>query len=91
MRRRHWFLFLGLVVVIPVNVIAQDSGEDAVAIAEDEALLGVGGVALSDDLGGSPLGIPDEYAIQGGDTLWDICARILGDPFQWPKLWSFNQ
>ena len=91
MRRRHWLLFLGFVALLPKSVIAQDSGEEAVVTAEDEALFGVGGVALSDDLGGSPLGIPDEYAIQVGDTLWDICARILGDPFQWPKLWSFNQ
>ncbi len=33
----------------------------------------------------------DSYTIQRGDTLWDICARMLGDPFFWPKLWTFNQ
>src|SRR5437870_6244486 len=33
----------------------------------------------------------DAYTIQSGDTLWDICARLLGDPFYWPKLWSLNQ
>ena len=33
----------------------------------------------------------DTYTIQRGDTLWDICARMLGDPFFWPKLWTFNQ
>lgn len=33
----------------------------------------------------------DSYTIQQGDTLWDICARMLGDPFFWPKLWTFNQ
>ncbi|HVO30212.1 MAG TPA: LysM peptidoglycan-binding domain-containing protein, partial [bacterium] len=33
----------------------------------------------------------DTYTIQKGDTLWDICARMLGDPFFWPKLWTFNQ
>ena len=33
----------------------------------------------------------DAYTIQQGDTLWDICARLLGDPFYWPKLWSLNQ
>jgi hypothetical protein len=33
----------------------------------------------------------DAYTIQPGDTLWDICARLLGDPFYWPKLWSLNQ
>jgi hypothetical protein len=33
----------------------------------------------------------DTYTIQSGDTLWDICAKMLGDPFFWPKLWTFNQ
>ena len=33
----------------------------------------------------------DAYTIQPGDTLWDVCARFLGDPFYWPKLWSLNQ
>ncbi len=33
---------------------------------------------------------PDRYVIQFGDTLWDISKRFWGDPFFWPKLWSFN-
>lgn len=49
------------------------------------------GAVLLDSPNAVSMGVPDEYIIQPGDTLWDICARILGDPFQWPKLWSFNQ
>ncbi len=34
---------------------------------------------------------PDFYVIQQGDTLWDISTRFLGDPYQWPQLWSYNE
>lgn len=30
------------------------------------------------------------YAIQAGDTLWDISATFFGDGMYWPKLWSEN-
>lgn len=30
------------------------------------------------------------YAIKRGDTLWDISAKFLKDPFLWPKLWQRN-
>lgn len=36
-------------------------------------------------------GTPDFYVIQEGDTLWDISTRFLGDPYQWPELWSVNE
>jgi hypothetical protein len=31
------------------------------------------------------------YTIKQGDTLWDISAKFLKDPFLWPKLWQRNQ
>jgi hypothetical protein len=36
-------------------------------------------------------GGPDVYGIEKGDNLWDICQRMFGDPFLWPKLWAMNQ
>jgi hypothetical protein len=32
----------------------------------------------------------DSYVVEPGDTLWDITARVFGDPFLWPRVWSYN-
>lgn len=31
------------------------------------------------------------YIIRKGDTLWDISARFLNNPWLWPKLWEQNK
>lgn len=31
------------------------------------------------------------YIIQPGDTLWDLAAKSLGDPYLWPQIWEQNQ
>ncbi len=35
-------------------------------------------------------GAPAAYTVVKGDTLWDISAMYLNDPWLWPQLWNIN-
>jgi nucleoid-associated protein YgaU len=35
-------------------------------------------------------GFPQTYTVVAGDTLWDISAKFLREPWQWPELWQAN-
>lgn len=37
-----------------------------------------------------PATLPTLHTVRRGDTLWDLCARYFGNPWAWPKLWSYN-
>jgi hypothetical protein len=34
--------------------------------------------------------VPELHVVRSGDTLWDICWYYFSDPWQWPKVWSYN-
>lgn len=33
---------------------------------------------------------PEDYVVQRGDTLFDICDQLIGEAGYWPKLWALN-
>ncbi len=46
-------------------------------------------VAFADELVLNP-DHPDRYVVVKGDTLWDISAKFLKDPWRWPEIWENN-
>ena len=52
-------------------------------------LVSVGAPALGQDIAVNP-DHPDMYVVQTGDTLWDISAVFLRDPWLWPEIWNIN-
>lgn len=34
---------------------------------------------------------PDRHLVVKGDTLWDISAKFLKNPWQWPQIWQLNR
>ncbi len=79
---------------IVINVPGAD-GKMALAEVEDDS-----GLYYQDDLvpdrRGNTFGdhvrgpVPEIHVVNSGDTLWDICGFYFSDPWQWPRVWSYN-
>ena len=51
------------------------------------------GAVLGDSGGGvsnaRPV-IPEIHLVRRGDNLWDLCDHYYSNPWQWPRIWSYN-
>jgi hypothetical protein len=48
-------------------------------------------VSLGDDSGKKSNRLtPQTHTVHKGDTLWDICDEYFDNPWQWPRVWSYN-
>jgi hypothetical protein len=34
--------------------------------------------------------VPEEYLVEEGDTLWDVCEYYFAEPRRWPTVWALN-
>ena len=34
--------------------------------------------------------MPEAHPVQRGDTLWELSSRYFRNPYEWPRLWSYN-
>jgi hypothetical protein len=78
-----------VIVVGPDGKVTRDTGEEP---AENGYYISGGGqIAPADDnnvMHGGP--VPDLHVVRSGDTLWDICFYYFNNPWEWPKIWSYN-
>lgn len=62
-------------------------GAGAAHGAEDGPIFVKGGHARMGGVGGEA---PELHIIQRGETLWGICNTYFNNPYQWPRIWSYN-
>ncbi|MBA3538928.1 MAG: LysM peptidoglycan-binding domain-containing protein [Deltaproteobacteria bacterium] len=76
------------VVIVGPNGVVPDDGQPA---GPGRYYTGGGGGVVEDDPGVVHSGaLPELHVVRTGDTLWDICWYYFNDPWQWPKVWSYN-
>jgi LysM domain len=46
-----------------------------------------GGIGFGGFGGGE---VPSSHIVRRGDTLWGICGYYFENPYQWPRVWSYN-
>ncbi len=34
--------------------------------------------------------VPEAHAVRRRETLWEISSRYFNNPYQWPRIWSYN-
>ncbi len=52
----------------------------------DEARASGGGMTIT----GARHEVPATHTVISGDTLWDISEHYYGNPYEWPRVWSYN-
>jgi hypothetical protein len=78
--RRRWLPTL--LMALAVAGVGAGSGLPQAAVAQADAGRSMS-VPISDTA-------PERYVVQKGDTLWDISAMYLKDPWYWPEIWYVN-
>lgn len=71
--------------------MAAEGGTKVIPLGPSSGTSGPGGsFHYQDDAPRNNGSTPELHVVRTGDTLWDICWYYFNDPWQWPKVWSFN-
>ncbi|MGB8223741.1 MAG: LysM peptidoglycan-binding domain-containing protein [Polyangiales bacterium] len=62
----------------------------AVALIAGTAIAQVGDEGAEKAKVEVPADMPQTHTVKEGDTLWDITQTYYGDPYMWPRVWSYN-
>jgi len=76
-----WIRAAALAAAVAMTGIALGTAAPAPAMAQ------VSGSSMSVPLATDA---PERYVVKKGDTLWDIAAVFLRDPWYWPEIWYVN-
>jgi hypothetical protein len=78
-------------VIIPITPDGQIPGQNA---PEDDGYYHLDDTdsPYKDQWSSSHFGpVPELHVVRRGDTLWDICWFYFNNPWEWPKVWSYNE
>jgi hypothetical protein len=78
---RPWIRAAGLGLTLAAAGLALGTAGPTAAVAQ------VSGTSMSVPLAADA---PSQYVVRKGDTLWDIAAVFLRDPWYWPEIWYVN-
>ena len=72
--------------------LGQSKGSGGTAHGDENGPVFLGGgqngsLRLGGGIGGP---VPTTYVVKKGDTLWDICDGFFQNPYEWPRVWSYN-
>ena len=95
-------LAVPLALAVPAFAQEAEEGESAAVEAPEEeaapegsaeapAPAGQQGEVKYPKIEGARESAPGEtHTVVKGDTLWDLSQKVLGSPWYWPKVWSYN-
>ena len=79
------------VVIMNSDGSIREPGQGAAAAASSGTYISPDQVGIIDEPDVVRNGAtPELHVVRKGDTLWDICSLYFNDPWQWPKIWSYN-